>query len=358
MRRTDVGFDDVIVRHRREGGAAMSVLDLHRVEAKLLLESPRPLPGAALVAVLHRYVRESAVEGLLIDVADYRHVEGGPGVIWVGHECDYRIDPEGLTYVHKGRDKGVPLRVVLRRALGACRRLECEDGLEMRFRSDEVRLTLVDRLALPGGDPTRSALIEAIERWFEDLYRPARVEVDRDERQDRDPRRLPSLRVRSAAAPGLDTLIARLAIDGPAPVPSLVLPQRMKHGLDEWAVGGYPLEVCGLLVGRSVAGRVRVERITEARNLETERSSDRFTLDPGDWLRADEAARRGGLEIVGIWHTHPDHPARPSETDLAWAWEGYSYLILSVDRSRVDAARSWRLNGGGFIEQSIEEVHS
>ncbi len=332
-----------------------TVLDLHRVEAKLFFENPGFLDGDALIPVLHRWIRESAVEGLLIDVADYRHVEQGPGAILVAHECDYRIDADGLSYVHKSRTKAAPLRVVFRRALVACRRLErC---LGQRFRSDEVRLTFVDRLAAPERAATRTALAGSIERWVEELYHPARVDVEWVEREGHDHRRLPALRVRCAEAPTLDTLIERLACDPPAALSSLVLPERMRRVLDARALGGYPDEVCGLLVGRVVDGVAHVERITDARNLETERSSDRFTLDPGDWMRADSVARREGLEIVGIWHTHPDHPARPSETDLASAWEGYSYLILSVNRGRVEAARSWRLAGQGFIEEPIEEVH-
>ena len=62
-----------------------------------------------------------------------------------------------------------------------------------------------------------------------------------------------------------------------------------------------------------------------------------------------------GLEILGVWHTHPDHPARPSPTDLAAAWKGYTYLILSVRRKGVVDVRAWTLDGIAFCEQQIEE---
>jgi proteasome lid subunit RPN8/RPN11 len=59
------------------------------------------------------------------------------------------------------------------------------------------------------------------------------------------------------------------------------------------------------------------------------------------------------LEIIGIWHSHPDHPARPSETDRAAAWEGWSYLIASVTKHGVADLRSWRLQGKDFVEENI-----
>jgi proteasome lid subunit RPN8/RPN11 len=81
---------------------------------------------------------------------------------------------------------------------------------------------------------------------------------------------------------------------------------------------------------------------------------DRFELDPADWVRADDAARADGLDIVGIWHSHPDHPAEPSETDRLAAHEGYSYLIVNVTRDGVGAMRSWRLAEQRFHEESLD----
>ncbi|MDE0128316.1 MAG: M67 family metallopeptidase [Gammaproteobacteria bacterium] len=119
------------------------------------------------------------------------------------------------------------------------------------------------------------------------------------------------------------------------------------------AVDGYPYETCGVLVGACADDGVRVEKVFQARNLNTERARDRYVLDPDDLMSADLAAREAGLEIVGFWHTHPDHPARPSETDREAAWDGYSYIILSVSGSRVEDLRSWRLNGEGFVEEQV-----
>jgi proteasome lid subunit RPN8/RPN11 len=136
----------------------------------------------------------------------------------------------------------------------------------------------------------------------------------------------------------------------------LILPQTLAEQLRRWAVAGYPEEVCGLLIGRHEAGRVRVERVQQARNLNRERARDRYELDPQDYLAADRQAREEGLDVVGIWHSHPDHPARPSETDLAAAWDSFSYVILSTGREAVSDVRSFRLQAGAFVEESIQEA--
>lgn len=140
------------------------------------------------------------------------------------------------------------------------------------------------------------------------------------------------------------------------PVRLLQFPPGVHRELLRRSAAGYPHEVCGLIVGRVDAERIRVDRITQAKNLRSDRLADRYVLDPDDFRQADADAQRDGLEIVGIWHTHPDHPPRPSQTDLDAAWEGYSYVILSVARSGVVGVRSWILDGPDFVEQPIEEA--
>lgn len=124
----------------------------------------------------------------------------------------------------------------------------------------------------------------------------------------------------------------------------LVLPPPVRERLSELALAGYPYEVCGLLLGRVEGGRRLVEVVHPARNLNLERAHDRFELDPRDQLAAEQAARASGREVLGVWHSHPDHPATPSETDRAAAWSGWSYLILSVVQGELADLRSWRLD--------------
>jgi len=135
----------------------------------------------------------------------------------------------------------------------------------------------------------------------------------------------------------------------------LRLEDAVVEAIDAVARAHYPHEACGLLVGRDIPEGTVVERSEPARNLAVDRLTDRYLLDPDDFYAADEAARRDGLDIVGVWHTHPDHPAQPSPTDLEAAWPGYSYLIVSVAERGVVERRAWRLDGDKFIEQGIEE---
>lgn len=123
-----------------------------------------------------------------------------------------------------------------------------------------------------------------------------------------------------------------------------------------WVLAAYPHEACGLLIGtrRPSDGGSDTVDVSCARNLNRERPGDRYQLDPADHLAAEERARAAGLEVVGVWHSHPDHPAQPSETDLRAAWAGWSYLILSVTRQGVTHERSWRLRDEAFVEEAIE----
>jgi len=126
-----------------------------------------------------------------------------------------------------------------------------------------------------------------------------------------------------------------------------------KQQLRRWAHEGYPRERCGLLLGRARDGVVQVDDVLPTRNANTERAHDRYELDPQDLLNADELARAREIDIVGVWHTHPDHPAQPSDTDREQAWDGWSYLILAVDATGVQAMRSWRLAGSEFVEEAV-----
>lgn len=149
--------------------------------------------------------------------------------------------------------------------------------------------------------------------------------------------------------------LERLPPEAPATGSQLIVPALALERLIRLARKGYPHEVCGLLVGRERDLRTQIDRVTSARNLARDRPADRYLLDPDDFLAADIAARRAGREIVGIWHTHPDHPARPSPTDLASAWPGYTYLILSVRRDGVADVTAWQLDGDRFVERRVQE---
>ena len=141
----------------------------------------------------------------------------------------------------------------------------------------------------------------------------------------------------------------------PGERPVLRLPATVLGDVEAWARADYPNEACGLLVGRPPTELgPAVVRAVRCANLNRERAHDRYQLDPADHLAAEDAARNEGLEVIGVWHTHPDHPAQPSETDRAAAWEGWSYLIVAVSARGVSDVRSFRLRGEAFVEEEIE----
>lgn len=128
----------------------------------------------------------------------------------------------------------------------------------------------------------------------------------------------------------------------------------------EHAVRTYPHECCGALLGRIVAGKGNEEReIVAALALENQRDDsprNRFSVAPRDVIAADRAAQAQGLEIVGWYHSHPDHPAKPSEYDREHAWPWYSYVIVKVEQGEPREMTSWRLKEDRkeYDEEKIE----
>ena len=120
---------------------------------------------------------------------------------------------------------------------------------------------------------------------------------------------------------------------------------------------GYPDEVCGFLLGAQGDGNKVVREVRPVANVweETEQRRRRFLIGPEDFLKAERDARAAGWVILGFYHTHPDHPARPSETDREAAWPGYSYVIQSVRDRRADEIHSWVLQDdrSGYDEEAI-----
>lgn len=132
---------------------------------------------------------------------------------------------------------------------------------------------------------------------------------------------------------------------------TLSLSKDVRASLEGWARSGYPNETCGLLIGESQDGVAVTARAVLAKNLNKERATDRYELDPKDQLAAEADARASGLEVIGVWHSHPDYPARPSETDRMMAWPKWSYLIISVSNENIEDVRAWQLNRQGEFEE-------
>jgi proteasome lid subunit RPN8/RPN11 len=154
----------------------------------------------------------------------------------------------------------------------------------------------------------------------------------------------------------------------------IVLSENVRKSIATHAESTYPHECVGLLIGRLEGGKKTVEDIYEAQNnwsadvgltnAEHEHSlRDRFYLDPRDYMNADRAARSSGLDIIGCYHSHPDHPAIPSERDRVGAQgvgggQSFSFLIQSVRGGQAAELASWLLveDGERFIAEELSST--
>ena len=117
---------------------------------------------------------------------------------------------------------------------------------------------------------------------------------------------------------------------------------------------GYPHEICGIMLGPR--GEGRVSEVRRVRNIIVERARDRYEIDPRDHIRIQREADADGLDIVGYYHSHPDHPAQASRFDTERAWSGYVYLIVSVANGEAVDANAFvaEKDGGPFQPEALE----
>jgi proteasome lid subunit RPN8/RPN11 len=118
----------------------------------------------------------------------------------------------------------------------------------------------------------------------------------------------------------------------------------------------YPREACGVLLGRADGGARSVTRSVRCRNTVDDVQRDRYAIDPRDILRVLRQGRAQGEEILGFYHSHPEHPASWSATDLREAhWLGCSYVITSVQDRKAEVTRSFLLEGASEQEKRFTE---
>ena len=118
----------------------------------------------------------------------------------------------------------------------------------------------------------------------------------------------------------------------------------------------FPHECCGFILGRfNGEDRNAVELLQAENAREDEAQKNRFLIDPRAFMKAEKAAREKGLDMIGIYHSHPNAPARPSQYDLDHAWPLYSYVIVSILEGSADAMTSWLLKDdrSAFDEETI-----
>ena len=139
----------------------------------------------------------------------------------------------------------------------------------------------------------------------------------------------------------------------------LFIPQEILTRIHQHGEQAYPEEGAGLLLGETKGNEQQVSEIVSLTNeREEDARRNRYQLSPQDYLMGEELAERMGLDVLGVFHSHPDHPNQPSEFDRQWAWPNFSYLITSVVQGVAVESRSWRLNEdrANFSEEKVEVI--
>jgi proteasome lid subunit RPN8/RPN11 len=136
---------------------------------------------------------------------------------------------------------------------------------------------------------------------------------------------------------------------------TLILAQEVYDALRAHGEETYPHECCGALLGRHDAKGWRVVELVRAGNTRTDSAHNRYQIAPIELVRIQRNARDKGLEIAGFYHSHPDHPAQWSQTDLAEAhWLGCSYVITAVAQGNAAVTNSFLLAGANEEEKRFE----
>jgi hypothetical protein len=191
-------------------------MQLQHVNVKLLVQNPGEVDLEPLIPVFHGWIQDQVGEELLLDIADYRHVDGGPGVVLIGHEGNYSVDNTdhrlGVRYNRKAVLEGSNqdrLKQAARAALTACQRLEADPRLggRLRFNGQEIEVFMNDRLVAPNCDTTREALDSDFQIFSQTLFRGREYSLS----YGSDPRKLFAVTVKAAQPFPVADLLENLA---------------------------------------------------------------------------------------------------------------------------------------------------
>ena len=136
-------------------------------------------------------------------------------------------------------------------------------------------------------------------------------------------------------------------------IPVDIIGQFCTHAENE-----YPHECCGFLIGKFDDDGGVITEYRQGNNTKQSQRERRFLIDPADYQNTEDDADSNNLSIVGILHSHPDHPDIPSEFDKEHAFPGFSYVIVSVKKGKTAGYRSWQLkiDRSQFREELITQI--
>ncbi|MGN0918633.1 MAG: Mov34/MPN/PAD-1 family protein [Oxalobacter sp.] len=126
----------------------------------------------------------------------------------------------------------------------------------------------------------------------------------------------------------------------------IVLTEEKKKAIDAHGEATYPNECCGIMLGDVLADGTKMlkELLPVDNSREDEEQYHRFEIKAEDLLKAEKVAASRQLDVIGFYHSHPDHPSEPSEYDRSHAFLFYSYIIVAVEKGKATAFTSWELN--------------
>ncbi len=135
----------------------------------------------------------------------------------------------------------------------------------------------------------------------------------------------------------------------------IVMTEEQKHVIDAHGEETYPNECCGILLGDVLPDGAKVLKVLLPvdNSRENEEQYHRFEIRPEDLLKAEKVAASKQLDVIGFYHSHPDHPSIPSEYDRSHAFLFYSYIIVAVEKGRAGTFNSWELNRDFQFEPEI-----
>lgn len=136
---------------------------------------------------------------------------------------------------------------------------------------------------------------------------------------------------------------------------TLVLSKALLSKIAAHGEQAYPEEGAGFLLGTGDAERVVKDLVYAANERELSARPRRYLIDAREYMAAELESERRGLDLVGVFHSHPDHPNAPSDYDREWAQPVFSYVITSIQAGTAGESRSWRLDGdrNRFVEEQI-----
>ena len=189
-------------------------MNVQHINIKLFIKNPETVDLADYSAVFNSWIQKHALDELLIDVADYLHVQNGPGLLLIGHEADYSLDNRagwlGLLYNRKKQLEGTTQEKLVqatRALLIAAQLLEKENGLQ--FNTQEIQVLINDRLLVPNTTETFITLEPELRTFFDKLYDGTEYEIS----YKTDPRERFTVEIRAVTRFGMETLLNNISLE-------------------------------------------------------------------------------------------------------------------------------------------------